>query len=86
MNVTVNKDVYSFLEGLLTDDDKIKAVLQNSIESRNTKSLSINVSEDQAEEIRDFCSDKMQEIGFDASYELTAEGKLLEELVDLFYS
>lgn len=38
-----------------------------------------------ADEIRDWASDELQRKGFDINYELTPEGKMLEELIDLFY-
>ncbi len=43
------------------------------------------VSEDQADELRDCCTDRLDEIGFDKNYELTDNGKKLEDLVDKLY-
>jgi hypothetical protein len=48
-------------------------------------SFIIELSEDKIDELRDICSDKLQEIGFDEDYELTNDGKMLEELIDLLY-
>lgn len=45
----------------------------------------IDISNDVADEIRDLCSEKLQIIGFDEKYKLTEQGKVLEELIDLFY-
>lgn len=45
----------------------------------------IEISNDVADEIRDLCSEKLQIIGFDEKYKLTEKGKLLEELIDLFF-
>jgi hypothetical protein len=42
--------------------------------------LILECTEDQADEIRDKCSEKLQLDGFDEKYELTAEGKILEDL------
>lgn len=36
-------------------------------------------------EIRDWLGEKLQVEGFDNSYELNQEGKIIEELIDLFY-
>jgi len=38
-----------------------------------------------ASDIRDWLGVKLQAEGFDNSYELNQEGKLLEDLIDLFY-
>lgn len=35
----------------------------------------LNVSEDQADEIRDLCGEKLQITGFDEKYQLTSQGK-----------
>ena len=45
----------------------------------------INVSEDQASEIRDLCGEQLQIAGFDERYELTPEGEILESLIDKFF-
>lgn len=45
----------------------------------------IQIGEDAADEIRDWVMDKQAQIGFDINYELTPEGKILEELIDAFY-
>jgi hypothetical protein len=45
----------------------------------------LECSEDQADEIRDKCSEKLQFVGFNEKYELTNEGKLLEDLIDKLF-
>ena len=45
----------------------------------------IYISDEVADEIRDLCSEMLQSVGFRNDYELTSEGKLLNELVDIFY-
>lgn len=43
------------------------------------------ISDDQADELRDCCTDRLDEIGFDENYELTTDGEKLEELVDKLF-
>jgi len=43
------------------------------------------VHEQQADEIRDLCSNELQVKGFDEKYELTPVGKLLTSLIDKFF-
>lgn len=45
----------------------------------------INISENQANEIRDLCGEQLQISGFNEKYELTPEGEILESLVDKFF-
>ncbi|HFG0566924.1 hypothetical protein [Flavobacterium psychrophilum] len=41
-----------------------------------------NISDDFADEIRDWALEKQQVVGFDENYELTKEGKILENIID----
>ena len=52
---------------------------------REENAYMLNISEDQADEIRDLCGEQLQLVGFDEKYDPTPEGKLLEDLVDKFY-
>lgn len=45
----------------------------------------IGISDATADDIRDLCSEKLQKIGFDENYNLTEQGKVLEELIDAFF-
>ena len=54
--------------------------------SRKGDKITIELDEDTADEIRDWAGEKLQKVGFDKDYNLTAEGKILEELTDLLYS
>jgi len=45
----------------------------------------ISLSEDQADELRDLCGDRLQTHGFDEKYQPTEEGKILEELIDKLF-
>ena len=44
----------------------------------------INISEDQANEIRDLCRKQLQITGFNENHELTPEGEILDSLIDKF--
>lgn len=46
--------------------------------------LSVNL--ETMEEFRDAFTEELAKVGFDDNYEPTTEGKMLEELVDIFYS
>ena len=42
-------------------------------------------TEEQVDALRDACSEALQRIGFDVSYDLTAEGRVLEDLIDKLF-
>ena len=44
----------------------------------------LNISEDQANEIRDLCGKQLQIVGFNEKHELTPEGEILNSLIDKF--
>jgi hypothetical protein len=45
----------------------------------------LEITEDQADEIRDLCGEQLQIVGFNERYEATSEGEILESLVDKFF-
>lgn len=45
----------------------------------------LEISEEQATDLRELCSDWLQSEGFDLKYELTAEGEICERLIDKLY-
>ena len=45
----------------------------------------LNISEEDADTIRDLCGETLQEIGFDKEYNPTHAGRILECLIDKFF-
>ena len=65
-------------EGFLPD--KLRRSL--SVNEHSASVVTIECSDDAADEIRDLCGDRLQEVGFDESYNPNEEGQILESLVD----
>jgi hypothetical protein len=63
----------------------LKQIVETAEIARD-ETRSLIASRDEAEELRSAFTDRLAEVGFDADNELTAEGGLLEELIDRFYS
>ncbi len=70
---------------VLKDDIRIREIIASSQATTGKEKFIILLSKENADMIRDFCADALQKIGFDENYEPTDEGRLLEELIDLFY-
>lgn len=51
-----------------------------------TEEQTINLEKHIADEIRDWALEKQQIIGFDQNYELTKEGRILENIIDKLYN
>jgi len=45
----------------------------------------VRVARDVAEQFRAAFTDRLAKVGFDAQYELTDEGRMLEDLIDRFH-
>ena len=81
MQIKLNKYLFDYLKNSLLD--KQNTLKWNVIQ--NNSSIIIEIENNVADEIRDFAIDKQSLKGFDINYELTNEGKILEELIDAFY-
>lgn len=53
-------------------------------ESTNDATAVLELSRDSAEEFREAFTNELAKVGFDENYVLTAEGRILEDLIDRF--
>jgi len=81
--IKLNQKEYSYLCKASFLPDSLRQFF--FLTERKEDSYLINISEDEADEIRDLCGEQLQLVGFDEKYEPTPEGKILEDLVDKFY-
>lgn len=85
MEVKLNKAQKEFLmEEVLESHSSLKGIIEHA--TPHFEKYLIEVQPDMAEQIRDLCADRLMIIGFDEEYRLTKEGKMLERLIDLFFS
>ncbi|MPT35427.1 MAG: hypothetical protein E2604_10145 [Flavobacterium sp.] len=84
MIIKLSKNQFDYLGYSLSEEQEVLTLKLKEIRKEN-QSVIIEVDEATADEIRDWASEKLQEKGFDENYELTPEGKILEELIDVFY-
>jgi hypothetical protein len=78
IKIKLNKNEYLYLTQMnfISKNHKVTS-------DPNVKDIFIlECTADQADEIRDKCSEKLQFVAFNEKYELTNEGKLLENLID----
>lgn len=62
---------------------QIEAV--HAAESSSDGSAVLKLSRDLAEEFREALTNELAKVGFDENYDLTAEGRILEDLIDFFH-
>ncbi|HLF12795.1 MAG TPA: hypothetical protein VJA26_16445 [Gammaproteobacteria bacterium] len=73
----------------LRNTDFLPASLAQLIEAAQFISddkYALSVPRDIAEQFRSTFTDRLAKVGFGADYEPTSEGKVLEDLIDRFYS
>lgn len=83
LKIELNRNEYYYLCQASFLEDQYRKLLFPSQQQGDMYTLII--SEEQADEIRDLCGERLQIAGFDEKYELTQEGKILESLVDKFF-
>jgi hypothetical protein len=83
MTVKLNKNQFTYLnDTLLKGREDILKTFEMVTPNSN---VSFVIDDDIADKIRDMAGERLQSVGFNINYELTDEGKMLEDLVDLFY-
>jgi hypothetical protein len=83
MKIQLNNIQFEYLKSnLLLDQKELEEYFNHrSILDRYV----VDIPDDKLDEIRDWAGEKLQKIGFNINYEPTNEGKILEEIIDLFY-
>ncbi len=84
MIVKLNKNQFEYLNYILSEEQELLRLKLKEI-SQEKQFVFIEIDEETADEIRDWAGDELQRKGFNINYELSPEGKTLEELIDLFY-
>jgi hypothetical protein len=82
--VYLSDEEAEYLSKLTSEDDSFTALL------RSHPDLSVNGSEvtlsrAMAEMLRDYFTQRLARVGFDADYKPNREGRLLEQLIDRFF-
>ena len=71
----------------LMEDDilskSLVAAVENVLQVR--EGFELELSDQEANEIRDLCGERLQEVGYDENYDPNKKGKLLESLVDKLF-
>ncbi len=68
----------------LMEDQKIANILTDKI-YKDMDKFYLDISEDAADNMRDYLGELLQIYGFNETYELTLKGEILENLIDKFF-
>jgi hypothetical protein len=82
--IDLDKDEYNYIcnASFITGD--YKRVISSG--RKCDDKFLLDLSEDQADELRDLCSEHLLLVGLDEQYNPTSEGKILESLIDKFFT
>src|SRR5690554_8042276 len=80
MIVRLNINQFDYLNNSFCIEQEELRLRLNEVSIEN-QFIIIKIDEELAIDIRDWAMDKQMQIGFDINYELTSEGKILEELI-----
>jgi hypothetical protein len=75
---------YLLSAGYLSADLR-SAIAAKSADRTASEGIRFEMNHDLAERFRSAFTDRLAQAGFDRDYELTAEGAILEELIDAFF-
>lgn len=94
MKVTSMEEIYEFklsrneadyLKQLVSHDESLIRLMKFHDGERSAK-LFIRLTRSQATQLREFLMSRMDLVGFDENYEPNEEGRMLEDLIDRFFS
>lgn len=85
LGIKLTKDEYDYLYSISFLTKEQRNTLFSNVKYDDNQ-YSLKISENQADELRDVCGGQLQLIGFDEKYESTPEGKILESLIDKFFT
>ena len=70
-----------------SDAQFLRAVLElpEGLRNRLSTTRSLTLSDEEADELRDLCGERLQTHGFDHHYSVTPEGRRLERLIDALF-
>lgn len=81
--INLNKEEYSYLCHASFLEERYRALF--SSHQQDQEGYLVKISKDLVGELLNLCGDRFQITGFNAQYELTQEGQILESLLDKFF-
>jgi hypothetical protein len=83
--IKLNRKEFEYLASSSDIPNELTAAIQRP-HKENEKNIIILIPEDDADISRNFFIDQLQILGFDENYELNEHGKILEDLIDKFFT
>ena len=84
IRVELSRIQADYIRGLEPSGDTMKRAIE-SFRNSNQDRVLIEVVPEVAEELRSVFTERLAQVGFGNRYQLTNEGRILEELIDLFF-
>ena len=81
----LSREEAEYIAKLVVEDGSFRGLLSSHPETR-VDGGTVTANHADAELLRDYFTDRLAKVGFDADYEPNKEGTILEELIDTFFS
>jgi len=82
--VYLSDEEAEYLSKLTTEDDSFTALFR-SHPDLSVNGREVTLSRAMAETLRDYFTQRLARVGFDADYKPNREGRMLEQLIDRFF-
>ena len=91
MQIRLRKDEFDYLVSAEFVPESIRKGIWDAVQRRSTdkfgeEKVVVEISEEAADSVREICGDQLPVKGFDINYALNNEGKILETLIDKFFT
>jgi len=83
MRISLSETQHKYLLAYIPEH--LKHLINKSHETGANTVFDLDVENDVADEIRDWALERQNKVGFEINYQLTSEGQLLQEFIDLFF-
>ncbi len=91
MQIRLTQDEFDYLLSAEFVPENIRKSICDAVQKRSTdkfgeEKVMVEFSEEAADSVREICGDQLPIKGFDINYALNSEGKILESLIDKFFT
>lgn len=84
--IRIRHDDMAYLLSVLDVGPDLYRRLQVKQEQLADDPRQLVLDDEEADQLRELCMDRLQVVGFDEDYHLTTEGKRLEDLIDKLFT
>lgn len=91
MKVRLNKEEFTYVVSAEFVPENIRTEIANGVRARSVEKAGrervvVELAEETADTVRSLCEDQLTFAGFNTDYSLNSEGRILDSLIDKFFT